>query len=118
MTRNNRAVGTAYEALAGSYLEGEGYRILSRNYKRPTGEIDLIAREGDILVFIEVKYRKSAGKGTPEAAVGPGKQKRIYRTAQYYLAENRIPDSHPCRFDVVAIEGEKIRLYRGAFGGF
>ena len=114
--KNNRAVGSRYEQIAALSLRGQGYRILERNYKRPTGEIDLIAQEGDCLVFIEVKFRSGQRMGSPEAAVGAAKQRRIYRTAQYYMAEKKISQTQKCRFDVVAVEGTEIRIRRNAFG--
>lgn len=115
--RNNRATGSRYEQIAALSLSKAGYRIIQQNYRRPTGEIDLIAEDGEYLVFIEVKYRKDGKKGSPQEAVGTAKQARIYRTAQYYLAEHRIAQQRRCRFDVVAIEGNRLRIYRNAFGG-
>lgn len=114
---NKRLVGAAHEQLAVVYLESLGYKILERNYRRRTGEIDLIALDQGTLAFIEVKYRGSRRKGSPEAAVDHRKQARIYRTAEFYLTEHRDWRDHLCRFDVIAVEGKQMRLYRDAFGG-
>ena len=71
-----------------------------------------------MLVFSEVKYRKTQKYGDPAEAVTAAKQARIYRTAQWYLQERRIPEGTPVRFDVVSITGDDIRLIPNAFGGF
>lgn len=101
--------------MAAEFLKREGYEILETNYRCRQGEVDLIARDGDYLVFIEVKYRSGTGSGLPEEAVDIRKQRQICRTAAAYLVKKRIYDVCPCRFDVVAIQGESIRLYRNAF---
>ena len=98
--QNRRQIGTEEEALAAEFLEGRGYRIVERNFRCRLGEIDLIARDGSVLVFIEVKYRK---------------QQKICKTADYYRMLRRIPDNQSCRFDVVAIQGREIRVIRNAF---
>ena len=110
--------GTEYEERAATYLEQFGYEILMRNYRCRSGEIDLIARDGIWLVFTEVKYRRDAAKGLPEEAVDRRKQRRIYRAAQAFLQQYHVSPEMPCRFDVVAIEGESIRHLPDAFGGF
>lgn len=111
---NKRATGTVYEEKAVRYLEEKGYRIIERNYRRKTGEIDVIARDGDYLVFIEVKYRSGSMAGYGTEAVGYRKQQRIIRAAQWYLMEKKIPEQ-PCRFDVVSFLGEQVTLIRDAF---
>lgn len=105
------------EQLAGEYLERQGYRILETNFYSRFGEIDIVARDGNYLVFLEVKYRESVSSGYPGEAVGRRKQSRIYRTAQYYLYKNGLPADTPCRFDVAAIQGNEIMLIKNAFGG-
>lgn len=112
---NLRQRGAAYEALAAEYLVKEGYRIVTSNFRCRSGEIDLIAREGDTLVFVEVKYRADARGGGPFCAVNYGKQRRISRVAAFYLLRMGIPQDQPCRFDVVGITGHEIRLIRNAF---
>jgi len=115
---NNREKGSRYEDMAASFYEGRGACILERNYRRKTGEIDLIVREEGRIVFVEVKYRKEARKGDPSEAVTPSKQLRIYRTARWYLNEKKLPESTPCRFDVISILGTELRHIPNAFGGF
>ena len=112
---NKRAIGTEYEDRAARWLEDEGYQILCRNFRSSYGEIDLIARQGKCLVFVEVKYRKNGGSGRPEEAVSAEKQRRICRTADYYRIRNQISEAVPCRFDVIAIEEETVRHYTNAF---
>lgn len=112
---NKRKTGDRTENLAAAYLERKGMRILERNYRSRYGEIDLIGRHGEYLVFTEVKYRTSAKRGMPEEAVGALKQRRICAVADYYRAMHKIPSSMPVRYDVVAILGEEIRWYQNAF---
>ena len=100
---------------AACFLKTQGYQILERNYRCKKGEIDLIAREGQYLVFVEVKYRSRSDCGYPSDAVNYKKQVRISNGAAYYLWRNYDSIQIPVRFDVVAIEGEEIRLYRDAF---
>jgi putative endonuclease len=108
------------EKVACRFLRREGYRILGRNYVSPAGEIDVVARDGDMLVFVEVKTRSGTEFGGPLEAVGREKQRRIVRMARWYLAKHRI-EEYPCRFDVVAVtrrDDEKnptIELVRSAF---
>lgn len=103
---NKRQVGGAYEKAAAEYLTGQGFRILEQNFYSRYGEVDIIAKDGRYLVFIEVKYRKDDSCGSPLEAVTARKQKRICRTALYYCTKKGYGDRTPCRFDVVAIEGE------------
>lgn len=117
MKENNREIGGRCEHMAAVYLQEKGYRILKKNYRRKTGEIDLIAEDGAYLVFVEVKYRRDDRKGEPQEAVTPLKQQRIMRTAQYYMVEQNRPEDTPCRFDVIAVFGEEIRHFVNAFGG-
>ena len=112
---NKREIGSGYEEMAAAYLIEQGYTILERNFRERYGEIDIIARDGEYLVFVEVKYRKNEKNGDPAEAVGAYKQQRIRRTAQYYLYKKRMGTETPCRFDVVAILGREIRLIRDAF---
>lgn len=105
--KNQRQVGSAYEKKAAEYLTGQGFRILEQNFYSRYGEIDIIAKDGRYLVFIEVKYRRNSSCGNPLEAVTAKKQKRICRTAFYYCTKMGYGDRAPCRFDVVAIEGEQ-----------
>ncbi len=121
--QNNRQVGTDHEELAAEWMRKRGYRILEKNFRCRLGEIDLIAKRNGCIVFVEVKYRRSEGCGTPEEAVDYRKQVRVSNAASYYLYCRHYPVGTPCRFDVAAISGEEIRLienafpYRGNFGG-
>ena len=115
---NNREKGSRYEDRAASFFIGRGAEIRERNYRRKTGEIDLIVREGRFLVFVEVKYRKEKRRGDPAEAVTPSKIRHIYETAEWYLAEKKIPAGTPCRFDVISILGDDLRHIPSAFGGF
>ena len=115
---NRRSQGKAGEDIAANYLEREGLKILERNYRFERGEIDIIAEEGDELVFVEVKARRSTTFGTPEEAVTEEKQEQVHAVAEGYLFEHDI-DNRSCRFDVVAIEFRNnkadIRHLRDAF---
>ncbi|MCI8294113.1 MAG: YraN family protein [Hespellia sp.] len=113
-TQNKRAVGAAYERLASQYLEESGYRILEQNYRCRSGEIDLIALDGEYLVFCEVKYRKNLCTGHPLEAVNEKKQRIISKCAGHYIMGHHLGD-RPCRFDVIGICGEEITLVKNAF---
>ena len=112
---NRRAIGAEYENLACEYLIQHGYQILHRNFRCRQGEIDMIARDKGYLVFIEVKYRRNEREGDPAEAVDARKQARILRTARYYMTRYCISEDTPCRFDVVAVLGNSVRLIRDAF---
>jgi len=100
----NQNLGQQGEQMIESYLTEKGYEIIERNYRKKTGEIDLIAKspKRDEIVFIEVKTRKSAVYGNPEEAVDRGKLKRIEKTALFWLQENQI--DLPWRIDVLALD--------------
>lgn len=112
---NKRRLGGEKETAAAEYLEKQGYCVLEKNFRCRQGEIDLIARDGNYLVFIEVKYRADGRSGEPEEAVNTAKQHTIRRVAEYYLYRRRFPESTPCRFDVVGIKGNQIRITKNAF---
>lgn len=116
MKRNNRKTGAEQERAAGDYLQGLGYEVLEYNYRCKAGEIDLIARDKEYLVFCEVKYRADRRKGSPLEAVDLRKQKIIFRCAMYYLTERKLGDV-PCRFDVIGIEGTELTHIKNAFTG-
>jgi putative endonuclease len=111
MKTHNVKKGNAGEALAVAFLKNADHQIRDRNYKKPSGEIDLITQDGDTLVFIEVKYRKNLDYGYPREAVNRAKQKRIAKTALWYLKEHQLDDVN-IRFDVVEIyycpDGEQV----------
>ena len=113
------AAGRRGEDLAHRYLRGEGFIIVARNYRLASGEAeaDLIAREGEDLVVVEVKTRESTEYGPPERAVNPEKQHHLIRVGREYARKADIPWEH-VRFDVVSIvmsESPTVTLLRGAF---
>lgn len=116
----DRRRGTARlgELLAAALLVLKGYRIEARNWRCAHGEIDLIARRGDVLAFVEVKARTTRTAGTPEEAVTARKRARLVRLAQVYLSRYRGAVSG-CRFDVVAVDASRflprLRHLPGAF---
>ena len=114
---NKRSVGFEQEKRASEYLEEMGYVITDRNFYCHFGEIDIIAYDEAYIVFVEVKYRKDVSNGMPEEAVDYRKQRKIYKSAEYYMHKNHINTDVPCRFDVVALDDYEIRLYKNAFGG-
>lgn len=98
--------GTRFEQRAAKALRARGLQIVERNYRCRVGEIDLICREGGVLVFVEVRYRGRTGFATSTDSIGPEKQRRLLRAAQYYLQQRGIYGTLPCRIDVVAYDGE------------
>lgn len=112
---NKRQMGQEQENRAAVYLTERGYKILEKNYRCRMGEIDLIAFHQGYLVFVEVKYRRGNRAGRPEEAVDFRKQKKISQTAAWYLKEKGLSLDTPCRFDVVAITPEEIRVFPDAF---
>ena len=116
---NNRALGARFEELAAAWLEEKGIRILQKNFRSRTGEIDLVAldrRAGSpVLVFVEVKYRASRMSGYAEEAVTKKKQQSIRHTADFYRVRYRIPDNMPCRFDIIAFQNGRLRHIENAF---
>ena len=105
MTMQRQALGKSGEDLAVEELERRGYAILDRRYRTRHGEIDVVARDGECIVFVEVKARRTAEFGRAAEAVTPAKQRRLASMATDYLARHHLHLS-PCRFDVVAIDGE------------
>lgn len=106
------------EKIAVAYLKKNGYSICDTNFRCPLGEIDIIAREKEEIVFIEVKTRRSHQLGFPEQAVGSKKRKKLSQLALWYLGEKKLSDVN-ARFDVIAItllaEGNEIKLIKNAF---
>ncbi len=119
MTIERQHFGKYGEDLAVAELERRGYAIVDRRYRTHRGEIDIIARDGDTIVFVEVKARLTAECGTAAEAVTRRKQRQLVRMAAEYLARHRLAAS-PCRFDVVAVDGmpgsARLTLFLGAFG--
>ena len=114
-------LGAEGERAAKAFLLASGYRILRENYSTPLGEIDLIAREGDVVVFVEVKTRASQEFGPPQSSVTLTKQRQIVKAAGLFLEREGLGEA-ACRFDVVAVtfgerrgERPEILLIRDAF---
>ena len=108
--------GLRAERLAATFLEGKGLTILARNYRCRGGEVDLILRAPDgTLIFCEVRARRSRAQGGAAASVGTAKQRALVLAAQHYLRRYASPP--PCRFDVVAIDGDHLEWLPGAFDG-
>jgi putative endonuclease len=103
------------EALAAGWYVSHGYTVVDRNWRCSLGEIDLVARRGRVLVVCEVKARRTAAFGVPALAVGSAKQQRLRRLAAAWLAEHRTGRRVDVRFDVVAVTGDAIDVYEGAF---
>lgn len=115
-----RSRGEEGEARALRHLQRQGLKLVERNYRtgggprRPAGEIDLILRERDgTLVFVEVRSRAAGSHGGAAASIDAGKRRHLVHAAQHYLL--RFASPPPCRFDVVAIDGEQLVWLQGAF---
>ena len=112
--------GPVGERLAARFLRKQlGYKILRRNCRSKLGELDLIVRDGDEVVFVEVKTRSSRTWGDPETAVTPAKRRKLCRAAAAFAARNRLRE-HPLRFDVIAVLLEdglepELKHYKDAF---
>ena len=113
-----QSLGKLGENLACAALERRGYAILARRYRTRFGEIDIVARDGETTVFVEVKARAGDEFGGAAAAVTPWKQRRLTYMATDYLARHRLHD-RPCRFDVVTVEVvhgvTRVEVYPHAF---
>ena len=116
--KSARAIGNSGEDDAVSFLRRQGFAILDRNYTFSHGEVDVVAKDGDELVIVEVKLRRGSRFGSPEDSVTPAKQELIRRTAEGYVQERKL-NNISCRFDVVAITVEngmkKFVHYKNAF---
>jgi len=99
---DHKELGNKGEDIAVRYLEAKGYSIVERNYRFGHGEIDIIARDGDEIAFVEVKYRRSLKYGYPESSITKNKQRQIRKIAEAYIWEKDIRDTI-CRMDVIAI---------------
>ncbi len=110
----SRKAGADAEELAARFLVREGFEVLARNYTVRGAEVDIIAREGDFVVFVEVKCRKGMRFGSAREGVSLAKQRRISLGALYWLQENGLPDAN-VRFDIVEVTPLGVALLRGAF---
>ncbi len=111
----SRDTGLIYEAIANQYLQKQGLVLIETNFQGKTGEIDLIMKDQDklfkpaqeVLVFVEVRFRQSGDFCLTEDTINHAKQQRLIRTAKLYLQKKNLFDKIACRFDVIAIHGEK-----------
>jgi putative endonuclease len=114
-----RRTGADFEQRAGVELERAGLKPLARNYTTRHGEIDLVMLDRDTVVFVEVRYRVRADHGDALASITRGKQDKLIRTAQLWLAAHPHHAQRPCRFDVVSYDGPaanaRMQWVRGAF---
>ncbi|MGN0319553.1 MAG: YraN family protein [Lachnospira sp.] len=115
MIVNKRALGTEKEFQAVKYLVDKGYTIVERNFRTRMGEIDIIAKKDEYLVFVEVKYRSTSRYGNASEAVGIRKQQTIRNVAGFYLTTRYKRTDIPCRFDVIAINADSITHIQNAF---
>ncbi len=103
---NRRELGALGEKLAANFLAGRGFSIVCRNFRCKEGEMDIIARQGDCLVFVEVRTRTSSDMGTPEESITPVKSQRLAAVAEAYLQEHE-ELSEQWRIDVVAVDMDR-----------
>ncbi|MDO8954273.1 MAG: YraN family protein [Gammaproteobacteria bacterium] len=108
----SRIIGNKKEIIALQFLHKNGLKLLTRNFHSRFGEIDLIMEDGETIVFVEVRYRRSARFGTSAESIDYHKQQRLIKTAQFYLL--RYPHNKACRFDVIAID-QSLQWIRNAF---
>ena len=108
--------GEAAESLAADFLRRRGFTILERNYRCRFGEIDLVARGGELLVFVEVRGRRSEAFGGAAGSITAAKRRRLVAAARHYLATHRV--DRACRFDVVLVRGveQQVEWLPDAFG--
>lgn len=114
MDSTSLTTGASAEDRAAAALEAVGYSIVARNWRCGAGELDIIAREGDVLAFVEVRSRASSAHGHAAEMVSPSKQRQVTRVAGLYLAIVR-PRFTLIRFDVVAVTGARLDLIRDAW---
>lgn len=112
---NTKEKGAQKEEEVCAYLRARGVKIAERNFRNRQGEIDIIGYDGDYLVFFEVKFRAGKSRGSAAEAVGPAKQKKICRVADYYRVLHHCAEDTPLRFDVVAVDGEDVVWIKNAF---
>lgn len=116
--KNLRQIGSQKEDLAARYLIEHGYNILERNLYIRDAEADIVAMDGDVLCFVEVKYRADNSHGLAEEAITPNKMRRMIKLARVYLMKNPKYNDFEIRFDVVAINGNDINLIKAAFEAY
>jgi putative endonuclease len=100
-------LGKEYEDRADRLLRSQGLEIITRNYRCKLGEIDLVCRDDNTLVFVEVRYRSNPRFASATASVTPAKARRLWATAQLYLQQRGLTEQQPCRFDVLAFDDNR-----------
>lgn len=115
MTQNKRQTGSHYESQVAAFLKKNGFQILEQNFRCRSGEIDLIAKDGRYLVFVEVKYRKNSAAGSALEAIDPKKAAQVRKIAGIYLYKKKYPENTPCRFDAAGVDGDVITYIKNAF---
>jgi len=116
--RTSKSIGDSAEEKARNYLIKQGIQILDTNYRCKLGEIDIIAKQDNTLLFVEVKFRKNSKFGSPSEMVTPQKQKRIVKSTQHYLQAHSNLANKACRFDVISIQQNDIEWIKNAFDAF
>jgi len=120
--RQSPTPGEIAEQKACDLLLENGLSVRARNYRTRQGEVDIIAEQGELLVFVEVRLRNNLTYGQPEESITPQKQRRILYASQHYLQKEKINDSRPCRFDAICMTNSKtpnefdVRWIKDAFG--
>lgn len=109
--KTTKEIGDSGEDLAVGYLEADGYRIVERNFRCQLGEVDIVALDGDVLVFVEVKKKSTDRFGSPGEMITRSKIEKIRRTAEYYMLEKRLGGAS-WRIDAVLIDGAKVELLK------
>jgi putative endonuclease len=107
--------GDAAEDLALAYLQARGMSLIARNVRFKAGELDLVMRQGQTIVFVEVRHRAPSRYGTAADSVGPIKQRKIARAANLWLQNQRFAHLPACRFDVIAHDGNALQWIPNAF---
>ena len=100
---HNQRIGQWGESIAADYLTQHGHEIIARNVRTPFGEIDIITKQGDVIIFVEVKTRTSNKMGLPEESITPRKQEHMLACAQHYASEHEIDH---WQIDVISVEGK------------
>ena len=111
---NTKNIGNSGENIAAEYLQGKGYKIIERNVHLGAGELDIVAKFGDVIVFVEVKARNNYSYGSPLEAITNQKIKMLIKTAKQYIAFNHLYNIQ-VRFDVISIVGTEIEHIEDAF---
>lgn len=112
---NKRTTGSEHEQIAGRYLKDNNVNIIEYNYSIRTGEIDIVGKDGEDLVFFEVKYRSSNSKGYASDAVDIKKQYKICRVSDHYMLTHDISYDTQIRYDVIAMDADSIEWIKNAF---